>query len=117
MAASQIDDVLEFDGTKVFAKGPLTKDTGDKMKTFWVRVCQRDHTSGTVTIAEAVRHGDFDPVPNPTLNRGEWALDLDVRQGQLEVKDGSASAVLVFESGDDLFTLAWAECVHLHQRP
>jgi len=113
MPVSQIDDMLMFDDAKVTGKGTLERSSGEVIKTFWVRVCQREHPAGTLSIAEAsVHNDDSSPVFNGTQNT--WTLNLPVKPGRPFVEgDATVSAVLVFEDGGDLFTLAWAECVHL----
>ncbi len=112
MPFSQIEDELEFDGTKVLGKGTFERASGEVMKTLWVRVCQRNRAArGAASIAEGSANGDSAGVFDDTAKT--WTLDLPRRQGELHEGDASVSAVLVFEADDDLFTLAWAECVHL----
>jgi hypothetical protein len=115
MPFSQIDDVLFFDEHGVKGRGTLERARGqdERMKTFWVRVCQaeHDHAHGrTVNLAEAHFHGDSPEVFKPD---GTWELDLPILEGSFEEHDAAATAVLVFEAGGDLLTLAWSECVHL----
>lgn len=116
MPKSQIADMLTFDGTKVAGKGTLERSPGEVMKTFWVRVCQPEHahhpTGASVNLAEGHFNGDSSSVFRPD---GTWELDLPMLQGSFVEGAAAASAVLVFEDGGDLFTLAWAECVHLER--
>jgi hypothetical protein len=126
MPFSQIDDVLLFDGQKVMGKGTLRRANGanEKMKTFWVRVCQTEHgtehghaetehahrTGASVNLAEGTVNGDS---PSVFKADGTWELNLPMVQGGFEEGDAAVTAALVFEADGDLFTLAWAECVHL----
>jgi hypothetical protein len=126
MPFSQIDDVLLFDGQKVMGKGTLQRATGQNevMKTLWVRVCQTEHenehghtetahahmTGASTNLAEGTVNGDS---PSVFKADGTWELDLPMVQGGFEEGDAAVTAVLVFEAQGDLFTLAWAECVHL----
>jgi hypothetical protein len=109
---TQIDDVLPMARGAIRAGGPFTRDDGEVVKSLWVRVCQLDHSShghGPLQqrIAEASVHADGPPV----FKNDRWDLDLPILQGTFEEGDGMATAVLVFESGGDLFTLSWSECV------
>jgi hypothetical protein len=142
MPFSQIHDKLMFNDQVVKASGPLFRpqdlnlnptlhDNLDRakhpkvapnepiiqeetVKTFTVRVCQTDHTTGmSQNLAEATAPMD---VPFSAVFRGDgnWALDLPIIQGSfMPGMDGTATAALVFEAGGDLFTLAWSECVLL----
>jgi hypothetical protein len=131
MPKSQIADELEYDSKKVFGKGTLERldidGKPEKMKTFWVRVCQREHEHGHTAaspaiIAENCADGEEPGVFHEASN--EWTLELPIRNDGLppgtapRLQDGNASvsAVLVFEAGDDLFTLAWSECVSLKKK-
>ena len=129
MPWSQIDDKLRFDtdARVVAARGPLwspqnphlkvPRELGippEHFKTFTVRVCQTDHHTGSSeqNLAEGTATGD-DP---EVFRDGGWVLDLPyIRDGThfMSKMDGTATAVLVFEAGGDLFTLAWSECVLL----
>jgi hypothetical protein len=113
MARTQIEDELEFEPAKVLGKGTLERVVGaEVIKAFWVRACQRDHHTGALAIAEARVDGESSSVfSGPPANT--WTLELPIRQGSFKNGDGAVSAVLVWEDSGDLFTLAWAECVHL----
>lgn len=114
MAKTQIDDVLTFDDNAVFGRGPLVRETDPRetWKSLWVRVCQRDHATREPRIAEGSQHGESPDVFDDANQM--WKLRLEqTTPGALEEGDASVSAVLVYEAGGDLFTLAWAECVHL----
>jgi hypothetical protein len=96
-------------GTRVLAHGPFEKRPGERMKTFWARVCQGEH------IAEGSISGDF----SATMLAGNpsWQLELDVRGGAtLSPGDAAATAVLVWEEddGETLFAMTWSYVVHLH---
>ena len=112
MPRTQVDDVLSFDGAKVAGKGTLERTAGEVMKTLWVRVCQRDHHTQQLSIAEGMVDGDPSSVyRGPPDNT--WARDLPVLQGSFQEGDASVSLALVFEDAGDLFTLTWSECAHL----
>jgi hypothetical protein len=130
MPFTQIDDMLCFDGEVVKAKGTLVLpqdlnlDPGlhenlnpdvetisdEHVKTFWVRVCQGEHTGDELRahIAEASASDDS------FVDRGRWALDCPIRDGdEFHAGEATVTATLVYETDDDLLTLTWAECVHL----
>jgi hypothetical protein len=130
MPWSQIEDKLRFDNDArvVNARGPLWSpqnpilnvppDFGippEHFKTFTVRVCQTDHHTGSSqqNLAEGTAAGHD---PRVFRENGTWVLDLPYIRDQAQFMskmDGTATAVLVFEAGGDLFTLAWSECVLL----
>jgi hypothetical protein len=110
MPKTQIDDTLVVRTGVVRGGGPFERGDDEVMKSFWVRVCQLDHANGGQTIAEGSFHGDGPPV----FSDDRWDMELEILQGTFDDTDGMATAVLVFESGGDLFTLSWSECVHFH---
>jgi hypothetical protein len=127
---SQIDDILVFNNDErvVRASGPLwrpqdpplkvpqnLKIPKEDFKTFTIRVCQTDHQTGSSeqNLAEGTAVGDD---PGAFKGDGTWTLALPYIRDQtrfMHHMDGTATAVLVFESGGDLFSLTWAECVLL----
>jgi hypothetical protein len=129
MPWSQIDDRLRFDNDQrvVNAGGPLWSPQNpllevpahleiphEHFKSFTVRVCQTDHDTGnSQNLAEGNATGDDTGV---FRDDGTWVLDLQYLTDDtafMTGMDGTATAVLVFEAGGDLFTLAWSECVLL----
>jgi hypothetical protein len=118
MAFSQIKDELMFNDTKVVGEGTLVRGLTPRetWKTLWVRVCQRNHETKQPMIAEGCQHGVPSAEPSAVFDAvpGRWRLELpQTVPGSLHEGEAAASAVLVFEADGDLFTLAWAECVHL----
>jgi len=90
----------------------------ETVKTFTVRVCQTDHMTGSSqNLAEATSPSDA-PFSEVFKGDGNWQLTLPYLRPDVHFMsgmDGTASAVLVFEAGGDLFTLAWSECVLLEE--
>ena len=136
MPFSQIDDVLYFDDRVVKASGPLFRPQdlenidpdhqknvkqaipNEHFKSFTVRVCQTDHhhmTGASQNLAEAT--ATEADLPAVVQGDGTWSMELEILQGTfMHGMDGTATAVLVYEAGGDLFTLAWSECVLLKEQ-
>jgi hypothetical protein len=127
MPFSQIDDILLFDNQVVKGRGPLwrpqdlnlasgSRIPDEEIKTFWVRVCQTEHVHGPAAptgISANIAEGEVSGAA--IQGTGSWAFDLPILQGHFEEGDATVTAALVFEAGGDLFTLTWAECVHLQR--
>jgi hypothetical protein len=132
MPFTQIDDMLCFDGEVVRATGTLVRPqdldlnpdnhpglnpevpiADEIVKTLWVRVCQGEVVSDDEMRAHIAEGSAFDD--SFLGGDGTWQLALPIRDGS-EFREGDAAvtATLVYEAGDDLFSLTWAECVHLH---
>jgi len=133
MPFTQIDDMLCFDGEVVRATGTLVRPQDlqlspelhpdlnpdveippEIVKTFWVRVCQAEHVDPPTGLSANIAEGSaFDD--SFLVGDGTWRLDCPIREGSdIQTGDAAVTATLVYEAGEDLFTLTWAECVHLH---